>query len=419
MGSQGVVLVVRILSAIIIARLLGPEAKGVITLCILIPSTLQFFLYLGIGSANTYLCGQDRSRASEIVQSTNFLLLILILIGGITYFGGFTFWKVWLAKQIDPRYLYLAFIIFPTALVWSFFAGLLEGLGKIKTVAIGRAINNAVYLGLLGVLIGGLGYGVTAALVAFILGSAVELVFVIASLHPHVDWGLRAQRETLREQLTYGVKGHLGGFFTVFTYRADFFFINFFLTTAHVGVYSVATAVAELINAVSNTLASVLFPHTAASDEDRFNRLTPMVCRIAVWMNLVFMAAFFLFAQPIIEGVFGKPFAEAALPMKILLPGVVMMSIERILNADLMGRGLPLYGSQAAALGFTITMVLDLLLIPRWGIVGAASASTIAYSLSAFYIIYRYRLTSGISWKDFLLLRSQDVSLLFKRLTYR
>ena len=95
------------------------------------------------------------------------------------------------------------------------------------------------------------------------------------------------------------------------------------------------------------------------------------------------------------------------------------MSIERILNADLMGRGFPLYGSQAAALGFTITMVLDLLLIPRWGMVGAASASTVAYSLSAFYIIYRYSLTSGISWGDFLLLRSKDVSLIFKRLTYR
>jgi len=122
MGSRGVVLVVRIFSAIIIARLLGPEAKGVITLCILIPSTLQFFLYLGIGNANIYLCGRDRSRASEIVQSTILLLLVLILLGGIAYFGGFSFWKVWLANQIDPRYLYLAFIIFPTALVWSFFA---------------------------------------------------------------------------------------------------------------------------------------------------------------------------------------------------------------------------------------------------------------------------------------------------------
>ena len=419
MGSQGVTLVVRILSAIIIARLLGPEAKGVITLCILIPATLQFILYLGIGNANVYLCGRDRSRASEVLQSTNFLIFVLILLGGIAYFGGFSFWKVWLAKHIDRRYLYLSFIIFPVALTWSFFAGMLHGLGRIKTVAVGRVITHLVYLGLLVVLLSGLGYGVEATLVAFILGGAVELVFIIVSLHPHVDWGIRAKKETLREQLTYGVKGHLGGLFTVFTYRADFFFINFFLTTAHVGVYSVAAAVAELINAVSNSFASVLFPHTSASDGERLNHLTPMVCRIAVGMNLVFMAALFLFAQPIIEGVFGKPFAEAALPMKILLPGVVMMSIERILNADLMGRGFPLYGSQAAALGFTITMVLDLLLIPRWGMVGAASASTVAYSLSAFYIIYRYSLTSGISWGDFLLLRSKDVSLIFKRLTYR
>lgn len=410
---------VRIVSAITIARLLGPETKGVITLCILIPLTLQSLLYLGIGSANTYLCGRDRSRASEIVQSTNFLLLVLILSGGITYFGGSPYWKVWLAKNIDLRYLYLSFIIFPMALTRTFFVGILQGLGNIKTVAVGRTINNGVYLGLLAILLGGLGYGVMAVLVAFILGAAVELVFVIASLHRHVDWGLGVKRDTLREQLAYGFKSHLGILLALFTYRADFFFINFFLTTAHVGIYSVASAVAEVIAFASWSITTVLFPHAAASDEDRLNRLTPMVCRIAVGMNLVLMVVFFLIAQPMIEGVFGKPFAAAALPMKILLPGVVMLSIGRILNADLMGRGLPLYGSQAAAMGFIITLVLDLMLIPRWGMVGAASASTTAYSLSALYIIYRYALTSGISWEDFLLLRSQDVSHLFKRLTHR
>jgi Na+-driven multidrug efflux pump len=53
-----------------------------------------------------------------------------------------------------------------------------------------------------------------------------------------------------------------------------------------------------------------------------------------------------------------------------------------VASGFLYGRGRPGLNSLALALGLVVTTVLDVLLIPRFGAVGAAYASTVAYLVS-------------------------------------
>jgi O-antigen/teichoic acid export membrane protein len=59
------------------------------------------------------------------------------------------------------------------------------------------------------------------------------------------------------------------------------------------------------------------------------------------------------------------------------MPGVVALSISKILTSDLAGRGLLQYGAYSSAISLVATVVCDLLLIPKWGIAGAAVASNL------------------------------------------
>ena len=77
-----------------------------------------------------------------------------------------------------------------------------------------------------------------------------------------------------------------------------------------------------------------------------------------------------------------------------LLPGVVLLGAGKVLTNDIAGRGYPHYNSIVAGLTLVITVALDLLLIPRMGILGAALASSAAYSSTFLLSMMFYRIVS-------------------------
>jgi O-antigen/teichoic acid export membrane protein len=64
----------------------------------------------------------------------------------------------------------------------------------------------------------------------------------------------------------------------------------------------------------------------------------------------------------------------------LLLPGIVTLSVARVLSSYLLGRNRLKVDFFASLAGLAMTLVLDLTLIPRYGFVGAAIASSVAYT---------------------------------------
>ena len=100
--------------------------------------------------------------------------------------------------------------------------------------------------------------------------------------------------------------------------------------------------------------------------------------------------------------VYGDQFAGASTALQILLPGIVALSVAKVLSAYVAGRGMPQYNTLVAFLSLAITVGLDLKLIPIWGINGAALASTASYICSTILTIYIYHRLSGEMLTDVL-----------------
>jgi len=82
--------------------------------------------------------------------------------------------------------------------------------------------------------------------------------------------------------------------------------------------------------------------------------------------------------------------------MMVLLPGVVLLGSAKILTNDIAGRGYPHYNSITAGLSLVVTIILNFILIPMMGVVGAALASTLSYVLTfllsgGFYLSIAHR----------------------------
>jgi O-antigen/teichoic acid export membrane protein len=70
----------------------------------------------------------------------------------------------------------------------------------------------------------------------------------------------------------------------------------------------------------------------------------------------------------------------------VLLPAVVSLAIARVVGEYVSGLGLTARTSAATVIGFVVNIAANLILIPRFGIAGAATASLISYTTTALII---------------------------------
>jgi len=155
-------------------------------------------------------------------------------------------------------------------------------------------------------------------------------------------------------------------------------------------------------------IATVLFPRVSSLQDKDANNLTPRVARHTFFIVLIISLILAVLTKPLIKILFGIAFLPSVTPLLILLPGIVALGGAKTLTADLAGRGKPQFGTYSAFISLAVNIPLNLWLIPKWGIAGAAFASTIAYIIATLVIIISFAKISGNSWKDILLIKKQD-----------
>jgi O-antigen/teichoic acid export membrane protein len=157
------------------------------------------------------------------------------------------------------------------------------------------------------------------------------------------------------------------------------FFVNYFLGPAGVGIYSVSVGIAELLWYLPNAVGFIVFPKAASTQPEVMNLFIPRVFRITLGLTALGAVGLVFLGKQLIHLVFSSSFNSAYFPLVALLPGVVLLGGAKILSNDIAGRGYPQYNSINAGVAAILTVILDLVLIPSYGVLGAALASSIAY----------------------------------------
>jgi len=367
----------------VIARLLGPEGKGLVALAMLVPGMLGQFLSVGIESANVYYAGSRRIDVRTLsANAMSFAILSSIV--GLAVIGLLmaTGWLEKLVPNVPPWLVALAIIEFPLRRVLSSLSSILQGLQRIVTV---NLVNLSDYIWTLAftlVLVVGLQLGVAGAVLASAAAVLVNICIVAVLIHREGGTLLpRWQPPVVRSTLGYGLRGYVGNVFQFFNLRLDSLLVNAFINPAGVGIYTTSVRVAELLFQLPNAVGFVLFPKAAATSARSMNRFTPRVLRVTLLLTTAGALGLLVLGKPLIVLIYGEAFASAYVPMLALLPGVVLLGGAKVLTNDIAGRGYPHYNSIATGISLIVTVALDLLLIPRLGILGASLASTASYSI--------------------------------------
>ena len=194
-----------------------------------------------------------------------------------------------------------------------------------------------------------------------------------------------------RRIYSFGTRGQLGSLLSLLNLRFDFVFLAAIAGPAALGIYAVASKYAEVLRVVPIAANWVLYPRFARSDEvsarAASRRLIPRAGAVTAAIALPLALA----AGAVVPLLFGRAFESAVLPAQILFIGLAAEGVSGVITAFLFGRGHPGLNSLAAGAGVVVTLVLDVILIPRLGTIGAAIASSAAYLTTTLTLVFWYR----------------------------
>ena len=194
-----------------------------------------------------------------------------------------------------------------------------------------------------------------------------------------------------REALRFGLRGQVGNIFQFLGVRLDLLLVPAFLDLAAAGIYFVAVRVSDVVGQVATAAASLVFPQVAGQEDRRATATTERIVRTTLLVVIGAALVVAVLAEPILGIAFGSAYVAGASVLLIALVGIVPLSLGRMIASDLKGRGRPGLVSLSALLSVATTIGFDILLIPAWGIRGAAVAALLSNTVTAAALLVAYR----------------------------
>lgn len=226
---------------------------------------------------------------------------------------------------------------------------------------------------------------------------AVAMVFLAARrlgvrLSPRLLDG-----ELVRAMLTYAGLAWISNLAQFLNYRVDIWIVQYFAGSTALGLYSLAASLAGMLWLLPRALSTVLLPATAAGDEGAGLAETARLGRLALAGTVAVAIPMGLLAPWWITLMYGDAFTAAAKPLVLLLLGSAPFSLCVVQAGVLAGMNRQKVNLGASVAGLVVTVVLDILLIPPYGIAGAAVASSASYLVTTVVVLRSFARLGSMS----------------------
>lgn len=396
------------LTGVLLARGLSPADRGVMVLVMTLPNLMFNLLNLGLHESTTFFIGRKKADPGAVLVNA----LALSGVTGAAAFGLLALFRAPAAAFFTkglPGDLWLPVaLLVPAALVQGLLLSMLRAKMRFARMNAWRLVASVVTLAGFGIALFGARGGLRASVLAYfwitlpLAGLAFLLVAQIVPLRG--GWQPRLSGEMLR----YGLKSYAQGMISGMNYRLDVYLVALFLQTQDVAFYGIAFALAEIAWFLPNAAGTVLFPRLANAPLEDVHRLTAAACRTIVALTALTAAGVAL-VSPLIPIVYGAAYWRSIPPLLILLPGVVLMAVHKVLGRNFASRDRQQYTIAASLVSFFIILILDLVLIPRLGVEGAALASSLGYCAAASALIAFFVRDSGLPPREFLIITRADM----------
>lgn len=402
--SQMVMFIILMAFNLLASRILGPEAFGYYTLFLLIPFFLGRFGHLGLDAANAYFISD---KTKEINLFWNSILLIIIVSGVLFFIVSIDFSYELNLFGIQSVFIFSLIPLTIFSMFRTLFQSLLIGKDRIALNSFISVFDATVPLIGLALLVfwGTLSANslILVSLVGLFVTSFAIFYFVEKKGFFDTDFVL------LKNSIRYGSKSWLNNLANQMLYKVDVFFIGYFLGLKSVGIYAVAVILIEKSWYLSGAIGNAIFPKLKKLDDKSSCTLAISAAKINYVLSILGVLVICIFAEPIMLLLFGAEYKDSSDVLFWLAPGIVALSIPKVLISHLAAKNKLGVAVKASTTSMVLNVVLNIILIPFYGLIGAAIASSISYGV--YFIIYSffYMRMFNVTFFDLLVPKLSDI----------
>lgn len=372
-------------TSILLRRVLEQSDLGAYVAASTLPGVLSTLGMFGLPTAVNYFAGKGHSVASLMKVAfvcTAALSVVLIAIVWLALPGLETsFLSALNGHDVVARVMLLSL---PLSVLTAFGGSILYGRQEVRVYNFVLMAQAAASLLSAVVLVGVLRLGLAGAVAGSVLVTSLTTLAVMETVRRLKNRDRSGQPAGSRALASYGLRIYPASLSGYFNYRADTYLIQALLLSPAKALaqYSTAVTMAELVFYVPNSIGTIFLPRVAGSRPEDANRMLGRVARLSTLITVCLALALAPTAVIGIHLVLPK-YVDCLPAFFVLLPAVVSLSLAKIMTSYISGRGRAGLVSSAITVALVLNVALNLILIPRFGIVGASLASVASYSAHA------------------------------------
>jgi O-antigen/teichoic acid export membrane protein len=367
------------LTAVIVARTVGPEGKGALALLTGLTAILVSLIGLGLpsGVAVLYRAGlQPKAEvvgtALSVTAASSALLLLACIFGWTTVVLAVLSERE--LASLQPVWILLAVAAVAPAAFSAVADVVLITANAMPLYAVRSASSGLLAVALTWLLTFYLGWGVTGALASYPIAALFGLAMFAYWWGTQEDLGrLRSSMRCAGGLLRVGMQQHAISLVALCSKRLDVFLIASVLSLQDAGFYAAGILIPQAIVSIPR---ATMWPLVSALPSGRTDvpDAVAQISRLQVLLMALISLALFPLAALIVTTLFGEAFAPAVAPFRWALAGLAFTPVTITVNAILTARSQPGLSILSAVLGAGIQLIVMIVLIPKWGTSGAAAA---------------------------------------------
>ena len=184
-----------------------------------------------------------------------------------------------------------------------------------------------------------------------------------------------------RSIFQYGRAVYFSSIAYMINQQMDQLLLTFWVKPSELGQYATAVTISGVLLLIPAAVCPILFSEMARSSGNLFlqrqhqSRVLSLMAVILIPSGLVLI----LVGPLLVIFIYGSAFEEAGHLLKVLAPASMLLGFANVLSYILRGAGRPMDATYGMLMGVALTIIGLIIMLPRYGIWGAAYVSLIAY----------------------------------------
>ncbi len=379
---------------IFLARNLTPEEYGLFYAVFTFVLFVLIFRSLGLGTAVVKFIAQynvkkDYSKIKTLIVSANLFqllssLTIVMVLLLISKYLSLNYFKNTLSFSLMN--ILTLYII--SSLLFSNVKYLLRGFQDIIWFPLAEPLRVVIVLFSI-ILFFLVGFGIFSPVYGFVVGEIITslILLIPASKYFFVfKYKIKNFWKTTKELFKFGIPVIFTGMGEKVIAYIDILLLTYFVSLKEVGIYNIILPTATLFLFFARSVTSILLPMVselwAKKEKVKLSEGLSFIYKYSFVLVIPVMFTVFIFSDIFFRLFFGNQYVSGMWAFRILLIGVLCYIVAQINHSAISGIGKPGTVTRIILSVALINLITNLILIPLYGLTGAAIATSLSYIIA-------------------------------------